>query len=120
MPVPRFSDTDTKAAPTTDPTTEHTLKVIKQKVMTLYKNRKPQEEANHQESDVHMSKELGNDPDIISKRSDKCKGLVVMSKNEYVQKAHAITDGYETIDKNPTPKLEAKTKILVKCTYIGG
>ena len=66
-----------------------------------------------------MLRELANDPDIVIKRSDKCKGLVVLPKTEYVQKAETITDGYEAVMKNPTPKLEAETKRVIKGTLTG-
>ena len=96
---PRFSDTDTKAAPTAGASTEQTLKVLKRKVMTLYKNYKSTSHHNHQPSDVSMLKKLNKDPDVIVKRSDKCKGLVVLSKDEYAHKAEAITHGYQAIQK---------------------
>ena len=87
--------------------------------MTIYKNYKSTSQPNHQPSDVSMLKELSRDPDVIVKRSDKCKGLVVLPKSEYLHKAEAITDGYEAISKYPTPKLEAKTKQLIKATLPG-
>ena len=76
----RSSDTDTKAAPTAGSSTEQTLKVLKCKVMTIYKNYKFTSQPNHQPRDVSMLKELSRDPDAIVKRSDKCKGLVVLPK----------------------------------------
>ena len=114
--TPRFSDTDTRAAPTGHAVTERTLKTLKHKVMTIYKNHRSTTEPNHTLSDVKRLKELGNDPDIIVKRSDKCKGLVILSKSDYIQKAEKITDDYEIVTANPTPKLEAKTKMLIKTT----
>ena len=117
--TPRFSDTNTKAAPTAAASTEQKLKTLKHKVMTIYKNHKPPTNHNHLSSDVNMLKELANDPDIVIKRSDKCKGLVVLPKSEYVQKAETITDGYQAVMKNPTPKLEAQTKRVIKDTLTG-
>ena len=52
-------------------------------------------EPNHTPSDVHLLKELGSDPEVIVKRSDKCKGLVLLSKSEYIKKAEKITDDYD-------------------------
>ena len=95
--IPRFSDTDTKAAPTAGASTEQTLKVLKRKVMTLCKNHRSSSQPNHRPSDISMLKELGRDPDVIVKRSDKCKGLVVLPKTEYLHKAETITGGYEAI-----------------------
>ena len=113
--TPRFSDTDTRAAPTAGLSTEQILKKFKHKVMTIYKNHKTSEH-NHEPDDVRLLKDLSEDPDVMVKRSDKCKGLVVLSNEEYVHKAEKITDEYETIAKNPTPKLEAETKRLIKHT----
>ena len=87
--------------------------------MTIYKNYKTPSQPNHQPSDIALLKNLGKDPEVVIKRSDKCKGLVVLPKTEYIQKAQAITDGYETVPKNPTPKLEAETKRLIKDTLAG-
>ena len=50
---------------------------------------------------------------IIFKRSDKCKGIVVMDKQTYIDKGRSITSEYEPTPKNPTPKLEAMTKIII-------
>ena len=108
--TPRFSDTDTAAAPTAEVSTEKTLKVLKQRVMTIYKNHKPHSQPNHCPDDIRQLKSLGKDPNVVVKRSDKCKGLVILPKTDYVDKAQEITKGYETITKNPTPKLEAQTK----------
>ena len=113
---PRFSDTDTRAAPSAKGSTEQALKVIKRKVLTIYKNHRSSDSANHEPGDINLLKELGNDTEVIVKRSDKCKGLVVLPKSEYIRKAELITAGYETVGKNPTPKLEAQTKQVIKAT----
>ena len=117
--TPRFSDTDSKAAPTAGAHTEQALRTVKQKVMTLFRNHKTVAQPNHQSSDVNLLKELSKDPEIVIKRSDKCKGLVVLSKTEYVEKASAITDTYEAVGRNPTPKLEAETKRIIRTTLTG-
>ena len=117
--APRFSDTDTRAAPTAEAGTEKALKVLKQKVMTIYRNHKPHSQPNHQTNDVRVLKDLSKDPAVIIKRSDKCKGLVVLPKSDYVLKAGKITAEYESISKNPTPRLEAETKRLIKSTMVG-
>ena len=96
--APRFSDTDTRAAPTAGARTERTLKVLKHKVMTLYKQHKTACQRNHQHSDIDLLNELNRDPEV-SRSSDKCKGMVLLSKDEYIHKAEAITNGYEPIIK---------------------
>ena len=58
--------------------------------------------------------QLSNDDSIVVKPSDKCKGLVVINKDDYVTKARDILDHYEEVPTNPTPKLEAATKRLIK------
>ena len=63
---------------------------------------------------MSLLKDLGKDPDVMIKRSDKCKGLVILPKNKYIHKAKTITDGYEPVSKNPTPRLEAETKRLIE------
>lgn len=43
---------------------------------------------------------------MIYTRSDKGKGLVVMSKEAYIVKAKSVVDEYKPVSKNPTPKLK--------------
>ena len=50
---------------------------------------------------------------MVVKRSDKCKGLVLLNSDDYVSKMQSITDQYEKVAKNPTPKLEATTKRII-------
>ena len=88
-------------------------------MITIYKNHKSDSQPNHSPDDLRQLKSLGRDSNVIVKRSDKCKGLVVIPKNDYVHKAQEITKGYEAITKNPTPKLEAQTKRLIKNTLAG-
>ena len=95
------------------------LKVLKRKVLTIYRNHKSPNEPNHLASDVSLLKELSNDADVVVKRSNKCKGLVVLPRDEYVHKAETVTAGYEAVSKNPTPKLEAQTKRVIKTTLSG-
>ena len=49
---------------------------------------------------------------IIVKQSDKCKGLVIIPKTDYVSKASDILSSYQKVPTNPTPDLESKTKDL--------
>ena len=60
--------------------------------------------------------------DVIFKQSDKCKGFVIMDRNEYLGKSHAILEdraNYEVIDKNPVPRVEAETKRVFKSVSKG-
>ena len=57
--------------------------------------------------------DIRNDESRVVKRSDKCKGFVVMDKTSYVEMAQSIVKEYLPIHRNPTKKLEEKTKILI-------
>ena len=113
---PRFSDTPTRQAPTAGQETEHSIKQFKHKVMTLYKNHKQSTKPNHNKDDIGMLKDLRKDPSVIVKKSDKCKGLVIMSRDDYVKKAEAIVNDYERVKNNPTPNLDKTTCKLVHDT----
>ena len=60
-----------------------------------------------------MLQEIRKDESLVVKRSDKCKGFVVMDRAAYVEKAQSITKDYQPIAKNPTKKLEEETKLLI-------
>ena len=49
---------------------------------------------------------------IIVKQSDKCMGLVIIPKTDYVTKASDILNSYQKVPNNLTPALESKTKDL--------
>ena len=51
---------------------------------------------------------------MIVKPSDKGKGLVVMKRETYVNKASDILQTYEQVSGNPNPKVEATTKRVIK------
>ena len=116
---PRFSDTDTKQAPQAHPVTENALKRLKQKVMGLYSHHRQTTDHNHTKDDLSRLTELQKDDNVIVKRSDKCKGLVLMNKNDYVQKTEAIVKDYQPVQKNPTKQLDAETSELIKTTLKG-
>ena len=63
-----------------------------------------------------MLKQLKEDETVIVKRSDKCKGMVMMSKDDYVTKAQTIVSTYQPIHTNPTKKLDKTTGDLIKHT----
>ena len=113
--TPRFSDTDTKMAPSADTTTEQSLRSLKRKIMNCFKNHQNTntKQTNHSKEDLQALNSIRSDPEVIIKRSDKCKGFVLMGREEYIQKADTITSQYEHVPKNPTPRLEATTKKII-------
>ena len=113
--IPRFSDTDTRMAPTASSDTEGKLQKLKQKVINLYKHHHSTT-PNHTEEDALSLKEIRNDESRVVKRSDKCKGFVLMDKETYIEKAKQITKEYKPVEQNPTKKLEVKTKALITKT----
>ena len=115
---PRFRDTDTKQAPQAHPVTEHALKKLKQKVMGLYSHHRSTTQ-NHSKDDLSALAELRESDSLIVKRSDKCKGLVLMDKNEYIEKTGTIVRNYQPVPKNPTKKLDEDTSKLIKTTLKG-
>ena len=62
---------------------------------------------------------MKKDENVIIKRSDKCKNIVIMDKPDYISKAEQIVSSYDIINKNPTTKLEEDTKTLMKTTLQG-
>ena len=111
--TPRFSDTDTRMAPPADTKTEQALRALKSKIMKCYKNHQNTKQTNHAKEDMQALNDIRADPEVIIKRSDKCKGFVLMPKQTYITKAESITSKYEPVQKNPTPRLEAATKKVI-------
>ena len=99
-------------APPSDGTTERLFRSLKRRIMGCFKNHRGHQ-ANHSREDIQALNEIRSDPEVIVKRSDKCKGFVLMPKKTYVEKAETITSQYEQVPKNPTPRLEAKTKKMI-------
>ena len=99
-------------APEVSTNTESRLQKLKQKIINLYKHHRSTQ-SNHIEQETQSLKEISNDESRVVKRSDKCKGFVVMDKDTYVDKAQNIIKDYEPVKQNPTKKLEVKTKILI-------
>ena len=55
--------------------------------------------------------------DIVIKVSDKCKGLIILDKSDYVNKSKVILDdeiNYSRLDQDKTAKIEAATKRIFK------
>ena len=115
-PRPTFRDSDVQQPPDVDPAAERKLEGLKSKIMKLYAHHKTQENSNVS-SAVRMSiKGLKADDKLVIKQSDKCKGFVLMDRDDYVDKALSITDSYEKVEKNPTQNLEDVTKGLMRRT----
>ena len=84
--------------------------------MRSYKNHNVTE-SNTSEEQLQFLDELQKNEDVVVKQSDKCKGLVILDKSDYVDKSHAILNdrrNYEVLDKNPVPKVEAESKRVFK------
>ena len=102
-------------APAASDDTEGKLQKLKQKIINLYKHHRATT-PNHTAEEAHLVKEIRDDESRIVKRSDKCKGFVVMERDTYVEKAQNIVKDYKPVRQNPTKKLEEKTKALIART----
>ena len=81
--IPRFPDTDAKMAPTAPHPVEHEIKKLKQKVMTAYKTHKTKT-SDHAREEKQALESARKDGSLIFKPPDKCKELVVMTKETYI------------------------------------
>ena len=91
---------------------------LKKKVISAYKKHTISDR-NTTEEERQELRSLKETASLIIKPSDKCKGLVILDKTEYLDKAKSIlqdTQNYEKLDKNPTAKIEAKTKQVFRQT----
>ena len=102
-------------APAASLPVEHEIRALKRKIMTAYRTHTAKA-PNHTREEKLALEKARDDHSIIFKQSDKCKGLVVMPKQTYIDKAQSIVAEYEPIPKNPTPKLEAQTKRVIHKT----
>ena len=98
-----FLPTRSHQAPKADPVTEQELSQMKKKVISIYKNHK-NVISNHSGEQRKELKNFKNNENIIIKPSDKCKGLVIMDKSDYIAKADSIITNYEQVTRNPTKK----------------
>ena len=110
---PRFADNDAAVPRPASVETERTVSKLKRKILGIYRNHRVTVSNVLPEQEKAL-KELSLNSDVIVKPSDKCKGLVIMDKGEYVDKALGILADYEPIKTNPTPKVEAVTKRVIK------
>ena len=81
-------------------------------MIRTYRNHKVSEQ-NVNVDQRKFIKDLANNNEIIVKQSDKCKGLVILDRPSYMDKAKAMLEDsecYESVDKNPVPQVEARAK----------
>ena len=84
---------------------------LKYRIGSVFRSQKTKVNVQKKESAPLIEKLVKNDK-IIVKQSDKCKGLVIIPKTDYVTKASDILSSYQKVPTNPTPALESKTKDL--------
>lgn len=114
--VPRFPDAVKKQPPPTTTKEEDKLRKLKKQVIGTFKNHK-QERLNTTEEERKGLQTLKKNDEVIVKPSDKCKGLVILNKTDYVKKVDEILqddNNYEKLQNNPTAKVEAGTKRIFK------
>ena len=112
----RFPDTCKRFPPPSNVDVERSLHKLKQDVVRVYKNHKTAQ-SNATQEQIDLVTELARNQDIVVKQSDKCKGLVVLDKEDYQRKVENIlgdSEKYEKLAKNPVPQVEAKTKQVFK------
>ena len=95
---------------------ERSLHKLKLDVVRTYKSHKT-EHCNVTTEEKAFIKELSKNKEVIVKQSDKCKGLVLLDRNDYKEKVDNIVsdpEKYEKLRRNPVPRVEAKTKQVFK------
>ena len=97
---------------------ELAMRQVKRRILATYKNHRSPD-PNYSHAQLSSLKDLAKNDDVVIKRSDKCKGLVILNTSDYVSKMQDITQQYEEVPKNPTPKLEASTKRAIHDTLDG-
>ena len=110
---PRFADNDASVPRLAAVETERAMAKLKHKVLGFYRNQRNHRPNILPEEEQAITK-LAHNKSVIVKPSDKCKGLVVMKKDCYVNKAMDILNSYEQVKTNPTPRVEASTKRVIK------
>ena len=115
----RFPDANKTQPPPSTREEEEQLSRLKNDIMKIYRCHKS-EASNISRDEQEALQSLKGRDDIIIKPSDKCKGFVILNKEEYVEKAKSVLsdrDNYERLDKDITSKVEAKVKRAFKqCT----
>ena len=112
----RFPDTDKRFPPPSDLDVECRLKKLKEDIVKSYKSHNVTRN-NVTQKQQQFLHELQKNNNVVIKQSDKCKGLVILDKIDYLNKSQAILNdrnNYEVLDKNPVPKVEAETKRVFK------
>ena len=112
----RFPDTDKRFPPPSTVEVECRLKQLKDDIIKTYKNHNVVE-SNVSKEQMDFIDKLQKNEDVVVKQSDKCKGLVLMDKTEYLNKSHVILNdkrNYEVLEKNPVPKVEAESKRIFR------
>ena len=85
-------------APPADPTTEGALRALKRKIMNCFKNHRSSNQDLVEKDDLKALNDLRSDPELIVKRSDKCKGFVLLPRETYLHKKGG--DYYVTVRAN--------------------
>ena len=74
--------------------TEHSMGALKNKILAIYRNA-PRTALNTTAEERAQLRELCQDSSVVVKQSDKCKGLVIMNKEDYLARREEITSGYD-------------------------
>ena len=115
---PRFPDGNASLPPAALGDIERSISTLKKKLMAIYRNHRSSGK-NYTVSQRRAITQFKQDAELILKPSDKCKGFVLMTREDYISKVSVHISEYEPVPRNPTPKLEAKTKRLIKDTMDG-
>ena len=117
----RFPDTDKHFPPPASIDVERKLKTLKKDIVKTYKSHSVTG-SNVSDAQLKFLNNAQKNRDVIFKQSHKCKGFVIMDRNEYLCKSNEILDdrtNYEVLDKNPVPKVEAETKRVFRSVSRG-
>ena len=112
----RFPDANKRQPPLSSNDTEERLVRLKSSVLRIYKQHSNLTR-NVTEEQLDGLEKLRKNDEIVVKPSDKCKGLVILDKTDYISKANQILDdqsNYMKLDQDKTAKIEASTKRLFK------
>ena len=115
---PRFPDGAASMPPAAPGDVERSILALKKKLMAIYRNHRSPGK-NYTMPQRRAISQLRSSKDLILKPSDKCKDFVLMAREDYISKAGSHISEYEAIPRNPIPKLEAKTKRVIKDTMEG-
>ena len=111
-----FPDANKTQPPLSTKETEEQLGQLKRSILRIYKQH-GDSAGNVNKRELDGLERLRKNDDIVIKPSDKCKGLVIMDKSDYVSKANHILDddsNYTRLDHDKTAKVQASTKRIFK------